>query len=210
MARIKEYALSLPNREKKAVEITIAQFEHRLETAKKYFVYGFRKFTIADVRRKYRLNNKQGSEFYIRLKEIEKEFESNTFGKVTKVVEPVRVRVIPTLADRLRDIRLAHESDIRKHGEQAKFAEGFVYIVENPAYAGWIKVGMTIDYEKRLYSYNVPNDPHRAYSYVRVAWTNDRRTTEKDLLERFEAKSLARKGEWFEVEKSLAISLFDL
>lgn len=209
MAHIREYALSLPNREKKKVmEISDAKFKSRLALATKYYIYNFRKFTLGELKKKYSLNAVQGREFYNELTLILNEFKLNNFGVKQQVVGE-SLRITPSLEDRLNGLRLRHDSEIKRHGEQAKFKEGFVYLLENLAYPGWIKVGMTIDYEKRLIVYNMPNDPHRAYTFIKIDWATDRRIRETELLEKFKDKAVLTKGEWFKISKDLALALVD-
>ena len=107
----------------------------------------------------------------------------------------------------MNDIRTKYKNEIRTHGEQISAAEGFVYMLEHPAYTGWIKVGMTIDFETRLLTYNV-GDPHKGYSYIKLKYADDRRKQEQINLKIFKEHSDLNKGEWFKIEKDKALELF--
>ena len=110
--------------------------------------------------------------------------------------------------DSLIEIRNKYKDEIRQHGEQTRIKEGFVYLVENPAYPNWIKAGMSIDYEQRLSNYN-RYDPECKFVIIGVKWVNDRRFIEKILLDRLADVSFGRKGEWFKVDKNIALSIFE-
>lgn len=46
--------------------------------------------------------------------------------------------------------------------EEAKITKGYVYVIYNPAWDGWYKVGKAEDIEARLRGYQT-GDPHRSY-----------------------------------------------
>ena len=58
------------------------------------------------------------------------------------------------LRERLQAIRARYGDEIRVRGEQTAAREGFVYLVTHPCFEGWVKAGMTIDYELRMAAYN--------------------------------------------------------
>jgi len=109
---------------------------------------------------------------------------------------------------RLDIIRNKHSKEIKKVGEQVSFKEGFIYLIENPAWPGMIKAGMTIDYETRLISYNV-SDPFDTFKYISIKWVEDRKSAEIELLKKLVSKSSYNKGEWFRIDKEIALSLFE-
>lgn len=108
---------------------------------------------------------------------------------------------------KLLEIRSGYEEEIRKHGEQTSIKEGFVYMLSNPSFPGWIKAGMSIDYEKRLNIYN-QYDPEGLYSFISVRWTNNRRQSEDILLKTLAVASDKRKGEWFKIDETNALNIF--
>jgi T5orf172 domain len=107
----------------------------------------------------------------------------------------------------LQKIRLQHGIEIRKHGEQTAIQEGFVYLVQHPLFEGWVKAGMTIDFELRLATYNVA-DPLSRFSMSRLKWTENRRQAEINLMEALSRVADQRSGEWFEVDFERACIVF--
>lgn len=108
---------------------------------------------------------------------------------------------------KLLEIRSGYEDEIRKHGGQTSIKEGFVYMLINPSFPGWIKAGMSFDYEKRLGVYN-QNDPESRYSFISLRWTPNRRASESKLLTELETRCFKRKGEWFEINEVDALKIF--
>lgn len=75
------------------------------------------------------------------------------------------------------------------------FKQGQVYVIRNPAFPSWCKVGMAIDAEDRLKQYQT-SSPYRDYVLV-AAWdVEDRREAEKQAHALLE-KHYERRGEWF-------------
>ena len=86
--------------------------------------------------------------------------------------------------------------------------KGQVYIIVNPAFPSWCKVGMAIDAEDRLKQYQT-SSPYRDYKLIATYDTSDRRKAEKfahDLLE----KRHERRGEWFCIQHPVAASILEL
>lgn len=86
--------------------------------------------------------------------------------------------------------------------------EGQVYIIVNPAFPSWCKIGMAVDAEDRLKQYQT-SSPYRDYKLVATYDTSDRRKAEKfahDLLE----KRHERRGEWFCIQHPVAASILEL
>lgn len=103
-----------------------------------------------------------------------------------------------TLIEHLCRIRTLIEHEGKNGGEQTSIEEGFVYLITNPVWNGWVKVGMTTDYESRLSTYNI-YDPTSSYSFVDIKWTIDRKYAEKHLKNVFSIHSSGVKGEWFKI-----------
>ena len=73
--------------------------------------------------------------------------------------------------------------------------QGQVYVIRNPAFPSWCKVGMAIDAEDRLKQYQT-SSPYRDYVLV-AAWdVEDRREAEKQAHTLLE-QHYDRRGEWF-------------
>ncbi|MFC7462700.1 GIY-YIG nuclease family protein [Hydrogenophaga defluvii] len=98
----------------------------------------------------------------------------------------------------LADIRRRFGDEIRTRGEQTVVKEGFVYLAVHPCFDGWVKAGMTIDYELRLASYNT-SDPLSRFAFVSAKWVPDRRQAEKLLLEYLAGMAEEMRGEWARV-----------
>lgn len=73
--------------------------------------------------------------------------------------------------------------------------EGQVYIITNPNFEGWVKVGMAIDSEDRLNGYQT-SSPFRDY-HLHSFWdVSNRRNAEAAAHAELE-KTYERRGEWF-------------
>jgi hypothetical protein len=108
----------------------------------------------------------------------------------------------------LQKIRLQHGFEIRQHGEQTAIQEGFVYLVQHPLFAGWVKAGMTVDFELRMATYNVA-DPLSRFVMSRVKWAENRRQAEIALMEALGCVAEQRNGEWFKMDFEKACIVFD-
>ena len=81
--------------------------------------------------------------------------------------------------------------------------EGQVYVIRNPAFPSWCKVGMAVDAEDRLKQYQT-SSPYRDYVLV-AAWdVEDRRESEKQAHALLE-QHYERRGEWFVCDSSLSV-----
>jgi len=80
--------------------------------------------------------------------------------------------------------------------------EGMVYLIANPCWPAYLKIGMTIDTEARLASYQT-YDPFQRFYIKHWEFCLDRRAAEKELLERCDVH-LAQ-GEWIKYKRSAEI-----
>jgi hypothetical protein len=209
--QISQYNLSLPKRsKKKARELAPVQFANKLEMASKFYIYGFKKFKVSDLKTKYNLTLPQATEMFKLLTAKVNEFKQNNFGADNTALENAKPkRVVPTLEQRLTNIRIRYSNEIKQHGEQASIPEGFIYLIKNPAWDGWIKAGMTIDYVRRLGGYNSTYDPHNKYTFVGIKWVINRKDAEASLMTELEAVSANRRGEWFQITEADALTVFN-
>ena len=99
--------------------------------------------------------------------------------------------------------------DAWSHSEIEKTYEGEVYLIMNPAWPEWVKVGKAAIATDRLSNYQT-SSPFRDYIIIKSVKTVDRHATETDLLNKFEAESVERRGEWFKISKEKAIELLAL
>lgn len=136
----------------------------------------------------------------------------------TRALEPMEQRAVRVggvgsslvqLKAILADIRLRYGDEVRNIGEQTSAKEGFVYLVTHPCYSGWVKAGMTIDFEFRLATYNT-SDPLSRFEYVEIAWTPDRRDAERQLLTALQRIAAETRGEWFRMSLRDAMTTFGL
>ena len=79
-----------------------------------------------------------------------------------------------------------------------KSKEGEVYAIANKAWDGWIKIGMAVDAEDRLNSYQT-SSPLRDYVLLHRSFFNDRRRAEAEAHKKAETLAEERKGEWFKM-----------
>lgn len=80
--------------------------------------------------------------------------------------------------------------------------EGMVYLIANPCWAAYLKIGMTIDLDVRLKSYQT-YDPFQRFYVKNYEFCIDRRVAEKELLEKFNLHLSA--GEWIKHNRSLEV-----
>lgn len=73
--------------------------------------------------------------------------------------------------------------------------EGQVYVIVNPNFSEWVKVGMAIDSEDRLNGYQT-SSPFRDYALVYSWDVNDRRAAETEAHIELQ-KLYERRSEWF-------------
>lgn len=80
----------------------------------------------------------------------------------------------------------------------SKKVSGEIYIITNDAFKGWVKVGMSINANDRLNSYQT-GDPNRSYKLYSSYFTEDRHDTEKQIHTILE-DCFKRQNEWFEAD----------
>ena len=80
--------------------------------------------------------------------------------------------------------------------------QGQVYIITNPAWEGWVKVGMAVDAEDRAGNYQT-SSPYRDYELAYVVDTPDRRATETEAHKRL-SDMFEQRNEWFKCDVEIA------
>jgi hypothetical protein len=100
------------------------------------------------------------------------------------------------------------EDAIFEQSGASNIKEGHVYVITNPAWSGWVKIGMAIDAEDRLNGYQT-SSPHRDYVLEHSVASNDRRKSEKEAHTRALPLSTDTKGEWFKLSVEQAITILD-
>ena len=84
---------------------------------------------------------------------------------------------------------------LRQYNKQK---DGYVYIISNPAWKGWYKVGMAVDSQDRCGSYQT-SSPHRDYRLEYSKYFLNRKVAEEIAHDVISEISLDRNGEWFKV-----------
>ena len=86
--------------------------------------------------------------------------------------------------------------------------EGFLYVIANPAWEEWVKIGMAVNAEDRLKSYQT-SSPFRDYELIIAMPVKDRRLAEAEAPKKAEEIARERNGEWFHMPIIEAISLVE-
>jgi len=84
----------------------------------------------------------------------------------------------------------------RHKAEYNKIENGYVYIISNPAWEGWFKVGMALDASDRCSVYQT-SSPFRDYVVRYSKYFEDRRSSEQQIHAILTKEKLERRGEWF-------------
>ena len=85
--------------------------------------------------------------------------------------------------------------------------EGEVYVITNPAFPDWVKIGMAVDSEDRLKGYQT-GDPHRSYKLEFSKGFDDRRKAEAKA-HTLAKNSFIKSGEWFNMSVQDAINVIE-
>ena len=96
--------------------------------------------------------------------------------------------------------------DVANHQELNTVKQGYVYAISNQAWPAWVKIGMAVDADDRLRSYQT-SDPHRSYELVAKAFVPDRKEAEQTLHWTASMISEDQRGEWFKMPKEWAEKL---
>jgi len=83
--------------------------------------------------------------------------------------------------------------------------EGYVYIISNNNYPGFLKIGVTDNIESRLRTYQTAS-PHRNFRVEYYIFSKDCYAAETKIQEEMKPFALSRKKEWFEISLHMAIS----
>lgn len=117
------------------------------------------------------------------------------YGSITSSVSLTeRVRVMKTQISYIRKniLGLAYEQNKSARGIKS----GYVYAIHNPAWEGFVKIGVAIDVYDRLSSYQT-SSPFRDYELIGYVFSDDRLALEKEIHSKFE-----RNNEWVKTDKT--------
>ena len=85
---------------------------------------------------------------------------------------------------------------------------GCVYVIKNPAWPAWVKVGKAVDAEDRLNNYQT-SDPFRSYILHHHIDVPNRHTTELKVHQELELVCDDRKNEWFKIKLDGAVAVLN-
>lgn len=105
------------------------------------------------------------------------------------------VILLTELNNRLEDSKIIIS---RRNSVSKDTKSGFVYVISNPAFEGYYKIGMTHDLNGRLNSYQTC-DPLRRYKIERSEFVLDRRKAEKKIFNKISVD--LKNGEWVNSKK---------
>tara|TARA_B110000503_G_scaffold121003_1_gene184186 strand:- start:88 stop:603 length:516 start_codon:yes stop_codon:yes gene_type:complete len=105
--------------------------------------------------------------------------------------------------NRLRRQALQIGRDVYR--QYSKVKSGYVYVITNPAWPEWVKVGMAIDVDDRCTGYQT-SSPFRDYEVQYSFYSRDRRKAERKAHRYVGKQSSERKGEWFRISAPVAVS----
>lgn len=104
--------------------------------------------------------------------------------------------------ERMRKLRVSRLHD-KVDALYYKPKHGYVYIINNRNFPGWIKVGCALDADDRLSSYQT-SSPHRNYKLKWARKTNNKLDAERQAHECL-GKLVERKNEWFKMTTREAV-----
>jgi len=88
--------------------------------------------------------------------------------------------------------------DAWNHKELDASKQGYVYAIINPAWPGWIKVGMAVDANDRLRAYQT-SSPLRDYALLTSVYVTDKRKAEALAHRLCHRICEGANGEWFKL-----------
>ena len=96
--------------------------------------------------------------------------------------------------ERMRALRAKRTAEAAKE-MYYRPKHGDIYVIYNPAFKGWVKVGCALDVKDRLSAFQTA-DPYRNYEVRYHVHVENKLQSETQAHDRLE-KTFERKGEWF-------------
>jgi hypothetical protein len=90
----------------------------------------------------------------------------------------------------------------------SKTIEGYVYILSNPAWEGWYKVGMAADINDRVSSFQT-SSPLRDYKLEHSVFVTDRKKTEAKVHSALSKIADEKTNEWFNLALPVIIEILN-
>tara|TARA_B100001939_G_C16842480_1_gene573739 strand:- start:454 stop:939 length:486 start_codon:yes stop_codon:yes gene_type:complete len=97
--------------------------------------------------------------------------------------------------------------DVWSHNQIDKTDEGEVYVITNPAWPDWVKVGKAVSTEDRLNGYQT-SSPYRDYQVVTTITVHNRHEEERRMHRMVGERATQRIGEWFKIELDVVKAIF--
>ena len=97
--------------------------------------------------------------------------------------------------------------DVWSHNQIDKTEEGEVYVITNPAWPDWVKVGKAVSTEDRLNGYQT-SSPYRDYQVVTTITVHNRHEEERRMHRMVGERATQRIGEWFKIELDVVKAIF--
>jgi hypothetical protein len=85
-----------------------------------------------------------------------------------------------------------------------RISEGYVYVITNPAWDNWYKVGSSLNANNRCRSYQT-SSPHRDYELLHAKRFDNRLDKEREIHSILEQQGYTREGEWFNSNSAQSI-----
>jgi hypothetical protein len=140
------------------------------------------------------INDRQSPEFnWLPSREARREY-------VCQSCERKRLDEI-TLKRKLEKVALENRKRYDEFGD-----EGEVYIVTNPAWSNWVKIGMAVNSSNRLNGYQT-SSPKRDYNLEYFKKFKNRKIAEKIAHDKCGEICSKREGEWFKLPVKKAIHI---
>ena len=117
----------------------------------------------------------------------------------------------PCILFRYKENRLQHKIEslnLTYKNSVDEITEGHVYIICNPAWEGWFKVGMAVNAEDRCSQYQT-SSPMRDYELKYKKVFKNRRIAEGTAHRRLERICADFQGEWFQINLNKAIQTIE-
>lgn len=99
--------------------------------------------------------------------------------------------------------------DAWSHSQIESTTQGEVYVIVNKAWPDWVKVGKAVSSEDRLNGYQT-SSPFRDYEVIATLQADNRHDKEREMHKTFAHFSKERRGEWFNIDRLKAISIFNV
>ena len=85
-------------------------------------------------------------------------------------------------------------------------SKGYIYIINNPAWPDWVKIGKATDPYQRVQGFNT-SSPFRDYEIVYMLATNNYTTVEEKAHTLAEEIAQERRHEWFKITVQEAVDV---